>query len=227
MLARMRASAVAPISRYPLADSSFIKTPRTDVFVQLSSDYPRDSLKIIAKLGNFVHNTHESNLSNLFSSFKKKSNELGANVYYIHKIQKEISPWYIEIYAYFLESDELIENYKFYPRNMVYVIGDIAMIYQPKKIRFNGKKMYLNPLVFIEYQNQTGKDAILSHGGYFGAKTWVHGREDRLPRFLSIGSIPILPDRVEPVPYKYSKGLITPVDLGLGQFLISVLNQKE
>jgi len=63
----------------------------------------------------------------------------------------------------------------------------------------------LNPLTFIEYQNQTGKFAIISRGGYFGAKTWVRGQENRLPHFLSVGSRALLPDRSNAVPYRLQK----------------------
>lgn len=203
------------------------KAINSDAFDYIDNGYELQEDKYIATLNGFVVNSGKSILSNLFNSFWQKANELGANSFRIENVKNASDTIYIEISVYNLTDVQFEEMVKLYPTNMVYVIGDIDKRQTPKKIKFNNVKLELAPMEYIAYQNEIGQEAILSIGGFLGAKVWIKGQENRRPKHLSFSGFGVGPGRYDEISISFNTGRIYPVDLNFGQFLINVLTVKK
>ncbi len=203
------------------------KAINPDAFDFIDKQYELQDDMYIATLNGFVINSGKSILSSLFNTFWQKANELGANSFRIENVKKGNDTIVIEISIYNLTNIQFKEMVKLYPTNMVYVLGDIDKKQTPKKIKFNNEKLELAPMEFIAYQNEIGKDAILSIGGFLGAKVWINGQENRLPKHLSLSAFGVGPGRYDEISVSINTGRIYPVDLNFGQFLINVLTEKK
>ena len=203
------------------------KAINPDAFDYIDKQYELQEEMYIATLNGFVINSGKSILSNLFNTFWQKANELGANSFRIEDVKNDNDTIAIEISVYNLTDVQFDEMVKLYPTNMVYVIGDIDKRQTPKKIKFNNEKLELAPMEFIAYQNEIDKDAILSIGGFLGAKVWIKGQENRLPKHLSLSGFGVGPGRYNEISISFNTGRIYPVDLNFGQFLIDALTEKK
>jgi hypothetical protein len=180
----------------------------------------------IATLKGFVVNSKES-VFILFYRFWQKANELGANSFLIEKVKNNSDTIYVELSIYNIGESEMQKNYDLYPKNMVYVIGDIDKRKTTKKIKFNKEKMILAPMEFISYQNKIDEYAILGIGGFFGAKVKIKGKDSRLPEYLSLNGFGVGPGNYNQISISFNTGRIYPVDLNFGQFLIHILTEKK
>lgn len=198
--------------------------PEAFSFIDKAYEMPQEYY--VASLNGEVTNSEKSILSNLFNSFWKTANNLGANAYKVNSVEYINDTISIEISIYNLINSEYDEMVKLYPTNMVYVIGDIDKNQKPKKIKFNNKKIILQPMKYIAYQNQIDEKATLSVGGFLGAKVWIKGTEKRLPKHLSLSGFGVGPGNFNSLSISFSTGSIHPVDLSFGQFLINVLKPQ-
>lgn len=172
----------------------------------------------------------KNNLVSIFNSFWEASNKLGANSFCIEKSFLSSSNDTIEIIisAFYTTEEFLDKNIALYPHNMVYLFGDLNKNrVNGKKIKFNGEKITLFPLEYIAYQNKIGEEAIVSIGGFLGAKMWIKGRKDRIPSYLSFSSFGVGPGSFGTVSISVNTGRIYPVETNFGQFLINVLHKKK
>ncbi len=204
-----------------------IKAETPEAFDYIDNEYKLQEAAYIATLSSFVVHSGQSILPNLFNSFWQKANELGANAFRVSEVRNENDTVWIEISTYNLTNVEYEEMVKLYPTNMVYIIGDIDKRQKPKKVKFNDEKLILAPLEYIAYQNEIGKEAILSIGGFLGAKVWIRGQENRLPKHLSLSGFGVGPGRSGDISLSMNTGRIYPVDLNFGQFLINVLEERK
>lgn len=203
------------------------KSINTKAFDFIDNEYNLPENKYIATLSGFSINSGKSILSNLFNLFWKHSNDLGANSFKINNVINRNDTTLIEISIYNLTDEEFDEMITSYPANMVYIVGDIDKNKPQKRIKFNNKNLKLAPLEFIAYQNEIGKDASLSIGGLLGAKVWIKGQENRLPKHYSLSGFGIGPGYYNEISVSFNTGRIYPLDLNFGQFLIKVLNEKK
>ena len=181
--------------------------------------------KISSLTGNSI-DICQMNLSRLFNSFWINANRAGSNACVIDSIIRSGDTTYVVISTYYLDEAELKTNADLYPRNAIYVIGDIDKRQTEKYIKFNSSKIELNPLEYVSYQNQVGQEAVISIGGLLGAKMWIMGKENRLPTFLSVNGFGIGGGSVNPVSISFNTGRIYPVDFNFGCFLICILKEK-
>ncbi|WP_343633125.1 hypothetical protein [Fluviicola sp.] len=183
------------------------------------------------KIGNLSGNsanTGNSTLSHLFHSFWNEANKQGANSFTIDSIIHHEDNISIEISIYSLTEAELKANRDKYPRNKIYVFGNIDKRKASEKIQINDTNMDLKPLEYVSYQNQVDEQTIVCVRGPRGAKMSVTGEEGRQPMYLSAadsghngisytsnGSI------------SYNRGRVQPVDFDFGSFLVKVLPEKR
>ncbi len=185
-----------------------------------------DSVKI-ASLKGYSTNSGNQTLSQLFNEFWKIANKLGANAFRIDCIEnKSVQLFYITISIYNLNEGEI--NYDFLPKNMIYIIGDLNYNKGCKNIKLNENKMSIYPMEYISYQNKVGEEAIISIGGFTGAKTWIKGKEGRLPECFTLSNFGVGPTYYggSGVGVSFNTGRIYPVDLSFGLFLIEILKKK-
>ena len=181
----------------------------------------------IAVLNGYSVNFGKSTLIGLFNTFWEMSNKFGANSYVIDKVERVSDTIYVQISVYYIDT-AFEDNFKLYPKNMVYVFGDLDVKRgNIKKIKLNGKKVELAPLEYIETQNEVGKYATVSIGGFLGAKVDIYGREERLPVYLSLNGFGIGPGNFNQISISFNTGRIYPVEMNFGQFLLNILSKKE
>ena len=83
----------------------------------------------------------KNSLRRLFDKFKKMSNKLGANSYFIDIVERTSDTIFIQISVYYFDNTAFEKNLKMFPKNIVYVFGDFDInptcpLYPPKKPYF-------------------------------------------------------------------------------------------
>jgi len=168
------------------------------------------------------------NLSHLFNSFWSDANKQDANSFRVDKIIHNGDSTYIEISIYSLSDAELKTNRDKYPRNMIYVFGNLNKRKASKEISINERKIELKPLEYVSYQNQLDEQTIVIIGGARGAKMWITGKEGRQPIYLSVND-----SGHNGISYAHTgtmslnRGRVNSVDFGFGAFLVKVFPEKR
>jgi hypothetical protein len=181
----------------------------------------------IATLKGISFNTGKQTIAAIFNSFWENANKLGGNSFTIDSVYNSTDTTTVVLTVYYLTEKEVKSNFELYPKNMVYVIGDIDKKQTAKTIKFKDKKILLNPMGYISYQNKVGEKAVVSIGGFLGAKVWIVGKEGRLPIHLSLNGFGVGPGSFNTVSVSFNTGRVYPVDLNFGQFLVNVLKEQK
>jgi hypothetical protein len=182
----------------------------------------------IGNLSGYSTDAGSFTLSHLFKSFWNNANKQGANSFKIESIIRQGDSTHIEIAIYLLNEGELKTNRDTYPRNMIYVFGNIDKRKASKKININETEIELDPLEYVSYQNQIAEETIVSIGGRRGAKLSITGKEGRQPIYLSASDF----DH-NGISYtangtmSMNRGRVPPVDFNFGAFLVQVLPEKQ
>ena len=211
-------------------DSTYVFSDEINEFHYIDKNLDLSDIRKIATLKGACNNSGKKTVVHLFNSLWETANKLGANSYQIEYFtNKSLDYLSVTVSIYILTEENLEYNFDIYPKNMVYVFGDLDKNKQAgKTIKFNSTKMKLPPLEYVSYQNKVGEDAILSIGGFLGAKVWIRGKEGRLPKHLSLNGFGIGPGSYynDQLSISFNTGRIYPVDLSFGQFLVEILNKK-
>jgi hypothetical protein len=183
----------------------------------------------IAVLRGYSVNSGRNTLGSLFDSFWEKSNSLGANSFIVDRAERDGDVISVQISVYYLDDATLESNLSLYPTNMVYVFGDLDIRSgSSRRIRLNSERVELAPLEFIAHQNYIGERTRVSIGGFTGARVDIQGREARLPVYLSFGGFGVgVGGNVHQPGIQLSTGRIYPVEMNFGEFLLSVLTEKN
>lgn len=197
-------------------------------FDLISDSYNLSGKTKIGNLSGSSANIGNSTLSHLFHSFWKNANKQGANSFKVDSIVHNGDNTYLEISIYSLNETELKANRDMYPRNRIYVFGNMDKRKASKKIRINETKIELKPLEYVSYQNQINEETTVWIGGSRGAKMWITGEEGRQPVYLSAaGSGHNGISYTSNGSISYNRGRVQPVDFGFGSFLVKVLPEKR
>lgn len=213
---------VQVIKEYSVTEKHTVKT-----FEFIDSAFNLAGKEKIVTLQGVSTNTGKQTVAALFNSFWDNANKFGGNSFTVDSVFNTNDTTVIILTVYYLSEDNIRENLGLYPKNMVYVIGDIDRKQTAKKIKFNEKKVSLNPMEYLSYQNKVDGEAIVSIGGFLGAKVWITGKEGRLPRHLSVNGFGVGPGSFNTVSVSFNTGRIYPVELNFGQFLVSVLKEQN
>jgi len=217
-------SAYAQEVRVIEKNENYIRKEKVEEFEFIDKNLNLTNHAKIAVLKGYSVNSGRNTLIGLFNVFWKESNKLGANSYFIDKVESISDTTYVQISVYYLDNKILNDNFKLYPKNMVYVFGDLDIREgSTKKIKLNGKKVELSPLEYIESQNEVGKYVTVSIGGFLGAKVDIYGREERLSVYLSLNGFEIGPGSFNQISIRFNTGRIYPIKMNFGQFLVSIL----
>lgn len=214
---------VTIVTQFPQAGKHTVKS-----FDLIDSSFNLSGQEKIATLKGFSLNAGKQTLVALFNSFWDYANKLGGNSFTIDSTFNTNDTTSVILTIYHLSDEDLKRNFGLYPKNMVYVIGDIDKRQSAKNIKFNEQKVLLNPMEYISYQNQAGEEAIVSIGGFLGAKVWIEGKEGRLPKHLSVNGFGVGPGgSYNSVGISFNTGRIYPVELNIGQFLVKILKEQK
>lgn len=182
------------------------------------------------KIGNLKGNSLDigsQTLSQLFNSFLENANKQGANSFKIDSIIHHGDNTTIEISIYSLNEAELKTNRDKYPRNMIYVFGNLDKRKAIEKIRINDRKIELKPLEYVSYQNQLDEQTTVIIGGSRGARMYIVGKEGRQPMYISTdishNGISYTANGTK----SFNNGRVYPVDFNLGAFLVKILPEKQ
>lgn len=211
------------VNQFPATEKHTVKS-----FDLIDSTFNLSGRQKIATLKGFSLNIGKQTLVTLFNSFWDNANKLGGNSFTIDSISNTKDTTSIILTVYHLSDEDLKINFELYPKNMVYVIGDIDKRQSAKNIKFNDQKVVLNPMEYLSYQNKVGEEAIVRIGGFMGAKVWITGKEGRLPKHLSVNGFGVGPGgSYNAVGVSFNTGRIYPVELNIGQFLVKILKEQK
>jgi len=209
-------------------NDNFIQKEKVEKFEFIDKDLDLINHEKIVVLKGYSVNSGKSTLIGLFNKFWEMSNKFGANSYLIDKVESDTNTIFVQISAYYLDRMTIEDNFQLYPKNMVYVFGDLDIKKgNTKRIKLNGQRVELAPLEYIASQNSVGKYVTVSIGGFLGAKVDIYGREGRLPMYLSLNGFGIGPGNYNQISVSFNTGRIYPVEMNFGQFLINTLTKKE
>jgi hypothetical protein len=213
---------VQVVNQFPETEKHTVKT-----FDLIDNTFNLTGRQKVATLKGFSLNTGKQTIATLFNSFWDNANKLGGNSFTIDSVSNSNDTTAIILTVYYLSEEDIKSNLELYPKNMVYVIGDIDKRQTGKTIKFNERKLLLNPMEYVSYQNTIGGEAIISIGGFLGAKVWIVGKEGRLPKHLSVNGFGVGPGSFNTVSVSFNTGRVYPVDLNFGQFLVTVLKEQK
>jgi len=183
----------------------------------------------IADVKFYAHdNDNKNSLTPIFHSLWDKANSMGANAFFVSKVEydSDVTKFNIAVELYFLNENEIEENFSLYPENIIVIMGNVntSKKEKGKSFKLNKEKITLLPFEYIAYQNEVGETATISVGGFLGTMVKIKGEEFKLPVILSLGGLSARPmvgyggGRIS-----FSNGSITQMDLNLGLFLMDVL----
>ncbi len=198
-----------------------------DSFDLIYEGFELELVDKIATLQGYTTISEKFTIENLFYNFWKESNLLGANSYKIEDLITKDDTNFVIISIYHLSKTEINNNFGFYPKNMVYIIGDIDKRQTSKNIKLNQQKIELLPMEYISYQNKVGQEATVSIGGFLGTKFWIKGEVNKLPKYLSLGGFNVGPGYSNQLSISFNTGKIYPVQLNFGEFLVNVLKENK
>jgi hypothetical protein len=201
---------------------------KTKTFDFIDPQLNIDDVKLVAKLKGYSVHSKKNNLAKLFNEFWKTANSMSANSYKIDSVFTKNDACFVILSIYFLSAKKLQENLDLYPKNKVFVHGDIIdKDTRVKKIKVNKESITLSPLEYIGFQNEIDQEIKVNIGGILGATTWIKGSENRMPVHMSFSNFGIGPYiGYNSIGVTVNTGRIYPVELNMGEFLIRVFNEK-
>jgi hypothetical protein len=215
-------------------NSNFVPQEKVERFEFIDNNLNLTNHEKVAVFSGFSVNSGKNTLRELFNTFWEMSNNLGANSFTVDTVERVADIISVQISVYYLDSTTLEDNFSLYPKNMIYVFGNLdAKNGSTRRIRLDRQRVELAPLEYVEFQNEIGKYTRVSIGGFAGTRVDIFGREGRLPMYLSFGGLkvgPSLGPTFNPNPsvgISISTGNIHPIQMNIGQFLISILTKKE
>jgi hypothetical protein len=209
-------------------NEDYIKKETGEKFEFIDDSFDLTNYEKIVVLEGHTINSGKNTLVSLFNHFWETANDYGANAYKIDKVETISGAFHVCISAYYLDEKAFDANFNLYPKNKIYVFGDLDVKKgKAKKITINKQKVELSPLEHISYQNEVGKYATVSIGGLLGAKVDIFGKEERLPVYLSLNGFGVGPGNYNEISLSFNTGRIYPVDMNFGQFLINILTEKQ
>jgi len=207
--------------------------PKAKSFHFIAKEYDLVGKQAAGRLKGCIQTDGKKTLVDLFYSFWRTANKLGANSFSADSLSVTPNSVCFILKVYSLSEADLDGNYALYPANMVYVIGDIDRRRRVKTIKFNKEKMELNPMECISFQNGIGEKCTLSVGGIMGARVSVIGQAGGWPEFYSMGGFGVAPGGAASAGgnagfgLTFNTGRIEPLECNLGLFLLWVLKEKR
>lgn len=207
--------------------------PKAKTFHFIAKEYDLSGKHIAGTLKGCIQPNGKKTLVDLFYSFWKTANKLGANSFSTDSLSVAQNSVCFILKVYSLSDDDLKGICALYPANMVYVIGDIDRRKTAKTIKFNKEKMQLNPMECFSFQNKIGEECTLSIGGIMGARLSTRGQAGQLPEFYSVGGFGVAPGGAIAAGgnagfgLAFNTGRINPLECNLGLFLLPVLKERR
>lgn len=211
-------------------DYRFEKDPSE--FYSISKDLDASIGTRVADIQLTIQKENEEEKYTLVPMFYKlweKANSMGSNAFYISETNYSESDkmYFITVELWFLDKDQIDENYELYPENLIYIIGNLNTKKENngKKFRLNGEKVTVMPYQYLYLENPDDKPTTIHVGGMFGSGVAIKRESGKLPRFFSLGGFNLAP--VYSGGISISGGSVYQLDMNLGYFLIGILPQQQ
>ena len=209
-------------------NEDYMKKETAEDFEFIDDGFDLTNYEKLVVLKGYTSNSGKNTMVSLFNHFWKTANDYGANAYKIDRIETILGNIHVQISSYHFNDKSLEDNFSLYPKNKVYIFGDLDVKKgKQKKISLNKQKVELSPFEYISYQNEVGKYTTVGIGGLLGAKVDIYGKEERLPVYLSLNGFSVGPGNYNEISLSFNTGRIYPVDMNFGQFLINILTEKQ
>lgn len=194
-------------------------------FFYLNSDFKKPIERRAAIIIGIIESANKNSLINLFHLFWKETNNLKANSFFVENIFSKNDTSFIKISVYQLSENEIIENYKFFKTNMIYLFGDLDKDSKSiRKVKVNKVKYEIKSLECYSIQNTINNEVIIGYGGLLGAKYWIKGEDNKLPKFLFFVG-PGIGGAANGV--SFNSGRMYNYDINKGSFLMHFYKQSQ
>lgn len=209
-------------------------TAEYDSFHLLANETHVDSLLRVGRIQASMQ-SGEAPLNEVIHELAMKANSLGANAFQVREAiyAQDTSRVLVDLEMYAV-SDALLErNEEHFPRNRIYIIGELHPDSDAKEFKLNGEQTEVEPLRYISIENEAGEETTISIGGFLGAKMTLEGRENRPSSYWSLSEFGVGPYAEAGPPQQsglgvsFNTGRIHPVNPDAGRFLIRVLQEQE
>jgi hypothetical protein len=217
-------------------NNHFLSSEEQTVFCYISKDLDAIIGTTIATANLQIQKSGKKNyLSVTFYTLWKEANMMGANAFYINKIDfsEETKIYDIDVELWFLDNREIMDNLKLYPKNLIVVFGDIntKMENIGKAFKVNKEGYTAMPYTFSTYPHKAGEKTKINVGGFSGMTSTFIGQEGILPVFLCVGGgtvapfagYSVAPSGGSVIGVSFTTGSIVQVDTNFGMFLMEVL----
>lgn len=209
-------------------NENFAFPGQQEEFYYIENDFSPQDANWVASLEGLCMHTKKSNLAHLFFDFWEAANELGANSFFVEEIYSGTDTIAIRIAVFYLTEEEIDANFELYPKNRIYIFGDLTNHSKAKEknIKINGEKVNVYPLSYYEHCNSIGQETVVSIGGFMGSKYILKGKEGQLSVYMTLSGFEMAPEaRMSGLGVSFSTGGIHPLDMNLGQFLVVILQE--
>ena len=216
-------------------NEEFAVSEKQKEFYYIEKDFPLTDERWIATMEGFCTNTKKSNLENLFYSFRKTANDMGANSFFVENFMNSTDTVFVTVSIFNLTEEELDKNYELFSCNKIYVFGDLTVsnsktkMSKSREIKINKEKIKIYPLSYYEYQSDIGEKVDISIGGLFGSGYTRIGEAGKVSVYLLLGGGTVKPG-ITPmggVGVLVSNGSLNSLSINFGQFLAEILRKIE
>jgi hypothetical protein len=164
--------------------SDTIQKPKDKLFVYIFPETDLTTSKFVAK----VKST--GNLNEIYSIFQKLENavqKIGANAFRFDSFKRlDENTAELTLTAYFCEDNIFDINYKYVPKNKVFIFGSQNLSdFKKQNFKINGEKYEIQSGNYRAFDVKIGEELKINKGGFTGMTFWIKGIEDKSATFLS------------------------------------------
>ncbi|MBE8714969.1 hypothetical protein [Sphingobacterium hungaricum] len=211
-----------------------IKKDKVSDFYFLSEDFPLGSIPKIATLKSYYVYHRGPNIVKLFKAFRSFSHKLGANAYRVDTTSMSRDTIYTTITVYFLDDQEIEQNYELFPKNKTVIFGTIIGDKLAKEFKFDDKEYSIKPYTYYVLDNDEDGKSKLQTGKFSPSTETVKNRKDEGITYIAFErysfGVTTTGGFVNPTFNRIGQSYLTRinyVDPELGQFLMQMLQENK
>lgn len=185
-----------------------------------------------------IDKSGKDNLGSVFGKLWKEASKLGANAYALNTISFQNGQYQVLLSLYYLNEEQMQENFSYYDQNIVVVFGDLNTTNEEKfkSCKVNGQKVEIAPYTYSLFKNEIGSKIKISVGGLLGSSVSIKGADSKLGSCYSLGGLSLMPSGGAVVGsggsgmgvgINISTGNIYPMGLNFGLFVMTILDSTN
>jgi hypothetical protein len=161
-----------------------LQKPIDKIFVYIFPETDLTTSKNVAK----IKSTGKLNeVHSIFQNLENAAQKIGANAFRFENFTKLDENFAeLTLTAYFCEDSIFDINYKYVPKNKVYIFGNQNLADLKKQnFKINGEKYEIQSGNYKAFDVKIGEELKINKGGITGMTFWIKGVDDKSATFLS------------------------------------------